>query len=317
MKLENITLIAGIGTGTMGSGTALAFALGGYSVNMYGRTRESLDRGQKRVHEALDLLWENGLVEGQKEAVLERIQGHTDLGSAVEDAQFVIESVAEDLEVKKAVFREMETLCSPEAILATNTSGLSPTLISETLEKKDRFLVSHFWNPPHLMPIVEVVPGKFTSEETVKITGELLEKIGKKPVSLKKEAPGFIGNRLQFALLREALHIVDEGIASREDVDRTMRFSLGRRLADTGPLESADLGGLDIFYNVASYLFRDLSNTPDVSPLLRDPAIRGDLGAKTGKGIYQWTESKLKETVKFRERTLVEWLKRDSEGKSR
>ena len=317
MKLEQIRLIAGIGTGTMGSGTALVFALGGYRVNLYGRTQASLDRGLKRISSSMALLSENGLISEEEQVILSRINCFTDLSLAVRKADFVIESVAEDLEVKKAVFREMETLCSPEAILATNTSGLSPTLISEALEKKDRFLVSHFWNPPHLMPVVELVPGKFTSGDTVKVTGELLEKIGKKPVSLKKEAPGFIGNRLQFALLREALHIVDEGIASKEDVDRTMRFSLGRRLADTGPLESTDLGGLDIFYNVASYLFKDLSNTPEVSSILKDPATRGDLGAKTGKGIYQWTGSKLKETVQFRERTLVEWLKRDKAGQSR
>jgi 3-hydroxybutyryl-CoA dehydrogenase len=161
-------------------------------------------------------------------------------------------------------------LLRPQTIFATNTSGLSPTAIAEAIERKDKFVVAHFWNPPHLMPLVEVVPAKHTSQETVDITWQLMEKIGKKPVALKREALGFIGNRLQLALLREALYIVESGIATQEAVDTTVKYSLGRRLSVTGPLESADLGGLDIFYNISNYLMADLCNDIGVSSLLKD-----------------------------------------------
>ena len=162
------------------------------------------------------------------------------------------------------------------------------------------------------MAMVEVVPGKHTSAETVDVTWKLMEQIGKKPVALKREALGFIGNRLQLALLREALYIVEQGIATPEAVDTTVKYSLGRRLGVTGPLESADLGGLDIFQSISSYLNPDLCVDSGVSPLLSDAAARGDLGAKTGKGFYDWTDAaRLGKLKKTRERILIDWLQKD------
>jgi len=177
-------------------------------------------------------------------------------------------------------------------------------------------VVAHFWNPPHLVPLVEVVPGKYTAQETVDVTWALMEKIGKKPVALKREALGFIGNRLQLALLREALYIVQEGIATPEAVDATVRYSLGRRYGVTGPLESADLGGLDIFQNISGYLYKDLCNDPVSSPLLAETVARGDLGAKTGKGFYDWTSPEvLGKLKKQREAVLIDWLQKDKNEK--
>lgn len=316
MILENIKNICNLGTGTMGFGTAIMFAIAGYNVRMFGRTEESIARGMAGIMSALETYRLHDLIqESEMPAIIGRIQGVTSLREAAEDADFVIESIAEDLEIKREVFAKLHKICPPHTIFATNTSGLSPTAIAEAIERKDKFVVAHFWNPPHLVPLVEVVPGKHTSQETVDITWKLMEKIGKKPVALKREALGFIGNRLQLALLREALYIVESGIASQEAVDTTVKYSLGRRLLITGPLESADLGGLDIFHNISSYLLADLCNDIGVSAFLKDAVKNGELGAKTGSGLYEWTPEELAEIKKKREDFLIECLHSDKAAK--
>lgn len=312
MKVEEIKNICNLGTGTMGFGTALFFAMKGYNVRMYGRSEASIERGFNSIKQALETYKENNLVTDEEiPKTLSKIIGCTTLEDAAKDADFVIESIAEDLEIKKEVWAKIEKLTKPETIFATNSSGLSPTAIAEALTRKEKFVVAHFWNPPHLVPLVEVVPGKYTSEETVKITWELIEKIGKKPVALKREALGFIGNRLQLALLREALYIVESGIATQEAVDTAVKYSIGRRLSTTGPLETADLGGLDIFYNIAAYLNEDLCDRKDPSDLLKKAVTEKTLGAKTGTGLYQWTPDALAKIKKTRENILIEWLQKD------
>ena len=313
MEAKDIRTICNVGTGTMGHGTAVMFAKAGYNVRMYGRTQESIDRGMKGIRSALETYKTHQLVtEAEVPQILARVQGVTSLEDAARDADFVIESVAEELAVKQTIFKQLDQLCPERTIFATNTSGLSPSAVAEAVSRKDKFVVAHFWNPPHLVPLVEVVPGKFTAQKTVDVTWELMEKIGKKPVALKREALGFIGNRLQLAMLREALYIVQEGIATPEAVDATVRYSLGRRYGVTGPLESADLGGLDIFQNISAYLYKDLCNDSASSPLLAETVARGDLGAKTGKGFYDWTTPDvLGKLKKEREAVLIEWLQKD------
>jgi 3-hydroxybutyryl-CoA dehydrogenase len=314
MKAEDIRNICNLGTGGMGYGTALTFARAGYAVRMFGRSDASIDRGFKSINAALATLRGNNLIsEADIPVILKRIKGVTTLEEAAVGADFVIESVAEDLDVKREVYKKMDTLCPPHTIFATDTSGLSPTALAESIKRKDKFVVAHFWNPPHLLPLVEVVPGKHTSRETVDITMKLMEIIGKKPIPLLREAPGFIGNRLQFALLREAMYIVESGIASKEAVDATVRYSMGRRLGVTGPLESADLGGLDVFYNISKYLMQVLCDSHDVSRLIKEPVDRGELGAKTETGFYKWTPDELARIRKMRERVLIEWLQKDKE----
>lgn len=312
MKVEEIKNICNLGTGTMGFGTALFFAMKGYNVRMYGRSDASVERGFNNIKQALQTYKENNLVTDKEiPETLARITGCTTLESAAKDADFVIESIAEDLEIKKEVWAKIEKLTKPETIFATNSSGLSPTAIAKALTRKDKFVVAHFWNPPHLVPLVEVVPGEHTSQETVDVTWKLIEKIGKKPVALKREALGFIGNRLQLALLREALYIVESGIATQEAVDTAVKYSIGRRLSTTGPLETADLGGLDIFHNIAAYLNEDLCNSKEPSDLLKKAMAEGNLGAKTGTGLYQWTPENLATIKKTRENILIEWLQKD------
>jgi 3-hydroxybutyryl-CoA dehydrogenase len=314
MKVETIKNICNLGTGTMGFGTAVMFAMAGYNVKMYGRSDKSITRGLDGVKAALAIYQENGLVkETDIPAIIGRIKGVTTLEEAAGDADFVIESIAEEIQIKQEVFAKLDKICPAHTIFATNTSGLSPTKIAEAIGRKDKFVVAHFWNPPHIVPLVEVVPGKYTAQETVDTTWKLMEKIGKKPVALNREALGFIGNRLQLALLREALYIVESGIASKEAVDTTVKYSLGRRLSTTGPLESTDLGGLDIFYNISSYLLEDLCNETKISPLLKAAVDKGMLGAKTGEGLYSWTPEALAKIKKTREKILLEWLLKDKE----
>lgn len=312
MKTKEIKNICNLGTGTMGFGTALLFAKNGYNVRMFGRSDASIERGFNSIKAALETYKENQLVaETEIPQILARITGCTTIEDAVKDADFVIESIAEDLAIKQEVWKKIESLTGPDTIFATNTSGLSPTAIAEVLTRKEKFVVAHFWNPAHIVPLVEIVPGKYTSQETVDVTWQLIEKIGKKPVSLNREALGFIGNRLQFALLREALYIVESGIATQEAVDTAVKYSIGRRLSTTGPLETADLGGLDIFHNIAAYLYADLCDDKEPSALLKNAMKTGNLGSKTGTGFYDWTPEKLQKIKKTRENILIEWLQKD------
>lgn len=314
-KLEDIKTICNLGCGTMGFGTAIAFAHHGYEVNMYGRKDASIERAMKNIHATLENMINNELItKAEADALLPRIHGVTTLKDAAANADFVIESIAEDLGIKQATYKEMEEYLDPDVIFATNSSGLSPTAIASVLDHPERFVVAHFWNPPHLVPLVEVVPGEKTNQETVDITWKLMEKIGKKPVALLKEAPGFVGNRLQFALLREALHCVKEGIATAEAVDTICKYSIGRRLSTTGPIETADLGGLDIFYNISAYLFADLADDKEGSPVMKKCVDEGNLGAKTGTGLYPWTPEALEKIKRTREEILIEWLKKDMAG---
>ncbi len=314
MNVEKIKNICCLGTGTMGHGIALVFAAAGYQVRMFGRSDDSIKRGFSNIEAALEIFCNNGLV--QKviiPEILGRVKGVTAMEQAAENADFVIESVAEDLAVKQEIFAEMEKLCPPDTILATNTSGLSPTAIADVLEHKERFVVAHFWNPPYLLPLVEVVPAEYTVKHVVDTTWQLMDKIGKKPVLLNREALGFIGNRLQLALLREALYIVESGIATKEAVDTTVKYSFGRRLSTTGPLESTDLGGLDIFYNISKYLLKDLCSSTIPSLILKAAVEKGNLGSKTGTGLYEWTPEKLENVKVARDKHLIEWLKKDKE----
>ncbi|MDT8902001.1 3-hydroxyacyl-CoA dehydrogenase family protein [Anaeroselena agilis] len=310
--MNDIKTICSVGTGTMGPYMAALFALAGYDVRMYGRSAPSVEQGFRGVCACLESCREHGLVTSEQiPAAVARIQGTADLAEAAAGADFVMESVSEDLAVKREVFAALEALCPTHAIFASNTSGLSPTAIASGLVNPERFVAAHFLNPPHLMAIVEVVPGEATSPATVDAACELLKKIGKIPVTLKREALGFIANRLQFALLREALHLVDQGIATAETVDTTLKH-LSRRLSATGPLETADLGGLDVFHSIAAYLLPDLNASTAPPPALAAARERGDLGAKTGRGFYDWSDAaRLAAVKKHRETILAEWLRRD------
>jgi 3-hydroxybutyryl-CoA dehydrogenase len=312
MTIDKIKNVCAIGAGAMGAATALCFAMAGYPVRLYDLTEAAVASGVKNMHAALETFRQHGLVrEADMSAIMARVTTTISLQDAA-DADFIIESIVENLAIKQKVFAELDKICPPHTIFATNTSGLSPTKIAEAILRKDKFVVTHFWNPPHLIPLVEVVPGEHTSKETVDSAVLLMNRIGKKPVALSRESLGFVGNRIQAAALREAIHIVAEGIASAEDVDAVVRYSLGRRYAATGPLESADLGGLDVFASIFSYLGPDLCSETKIPELLAQVTAQGKLGAKTGEGFYKWSEERLAALKQQRIEELFRYLEQDN-----
>lgn len=310
--MNNTTLsVCSLGTGTMGSTSTAAIASAGFQITLWGRSGASLERGMESATTAVRQLESSGLLRESARDVLDRVRPTTDLEEAVCSADFILESVSENVETKHAVLLETEKYCRKDGIIGSNTSGLLPSAIASPLRNPERFVVTHFWNPAHLIPLVEVCPGEKTLPETVEAARRFLLSAGKRPAVLRKEANGFIANRLQFALLREALHIVESGVASMEEVDEAVKSSIGRRLADTGPFETADLGGLDVFSSIASYLFADLSADTEPPRLLTEKVREGLLGAKTGQGLYNWEPERKKEVLEARTRTLVHFLRQD------
>jgi len=315
MKIKNIAIL---GAGTMGHGIAELAALASWNVMLCDISEELSVKALDAIKESLDMMEQLGELKGNSPStVMKRIKCVLSIREAVESADLVIECLPENLEFKQKIFKELDEICAPDVILATNTSGLSPTAIAKGLNHPERVIVSHFWNPPQLIPLVEVVPGEKTGKDIVDKTMEWVKALGKEPVRMNKECPGFIGNRLQLALLREALYIVENGYADAEEVDKSMIYGHGRRLGVTGPFCSADMGGLDIFHNISAYLFPDLSDASEPSKLMQDIVEQGNLGLKTGKGFYDWTPEMKEKMVRLRTETLVEFLEKDKKTASR
>jgi 3-hydroxybutyryl-CoA dehydrogenase len=308
--------VAVLGTGMMGPGITVTLALAGHPATLHGRTPESLARGLETIDRCLDQLLREHLVTARAaHAARRRIDGSTDLAAAVGRAAFVFESVAEDLELKQQLFTQVERLAGPDTILASNTSGLPITRIAERMACPERAATAHFWNPPHLMPLVEIVKGERTSEETLTRLFEVLARAGKRVVVVRKDLPGQLGNRLLHALFREAFHIVQEGIASVEDVDTALKYGPGLRFPAYGLLEHADMVGLDMMVAIDSYLFGALSTMDQPPPFVHTLIAQGALGAKTGHGLYDWTQRSAPEVLAARDRFVAARL-RDARASS-
>lgn len=309
MKLENIKKIGIAGAGTMGSGIAQIFARKGYKVIVTDIKEEFLENSKKLVLIFNSSLIEEGLmIESEAKNILKNINYSLDK-EAFLDCDVIIEAIIEKMDIKQEFWREVEEIVKTDAIFATNTSGLSITEISKKLKNKGRFIGMHFWNPPHIIPLVELIRGEGTKDETVNILLELVKRIDKQPVIVQKDAPGFIGNRIQFAVFREALNIIEEGIATVEDVDRAMKYGPGFRYPIIGPLETADLGGLDTFYYISSYLFNNLSHVKEPQEILKNLMENNQLGVKSKKGFYDYTEGKDEEAIKRRDKMFFKMLK--------
>lgn len=315
MELSDIKLIGNIGAGTMGHATALQFAMNGYNVNLLDTSDEALNHGMEEIRDDLKTFNKAGILKKSPEEVINRIHITTDYSKALKDVDFVIESVVEKLEVKQSVWQKVEKNIDKGTIMATNTSGLSPAAIQAVLKNPENFIVAHFWNPAQLMPLVEIVPGDKTSVETVKITQQIMNHIGKHAVSLQKESLGFVGNRIQLAVLREAFHIIREGIASPEAIDDIVKYSLGRRWSLVGPLASADLGGLDVFKNISAYLYSDLADDKGTDKLLSEMIDANRLGLKSGQGFFNWNGAEGKNMIDKRNSELLKLLKDDFDAK--
>ena len=309
MKLDDIKKIGIAGAGTMGSGIAQIFGRKGYKVVITDISEEVLDNSRKLVDIFnSSLIEENIITELEAKTAVENISFSTDK-SVFCDADLIIEAIIEKMDIKQDFWKEVEEIAKKDAILATNTSGLSIVEISKKVERRERFVGMHFWNPPHIIPLVEIIRGDSTDDETVNVLVELIKIIDKEPVVVQKDAPGFIGNRLQFAAFREALNIVEEGIATPEDVDRAMKYGPGFRYPILGPLETADLGGLDTFYYISSYLFNALSDVKEPQDILKKLMDNKELGVKSKKGFYDYSGGKDEETIKNRDKMFFKMLK--------
>ncbi len=305
------------GSGQMGPGIAYTLAFVGCQTKIFARTPGSVERGMAAFSHLLDLLRAEGLVAvARADEISTLVSGTVDLDQAVLQADLVIESIPENLQLKQEFFGRVEKSCSDETILASNTSGLPATDISVFLEHPERFAVTHFWNPPHLMPLVEVVKGEKTTMATVETLSDLFKRAGKKPVTVLKDTPGQLGNRLFQALLREAVHIVEEGIASVEDVDTAVRNGLGRRFPVYGPLEHNDVVGLDTLYAIQSYICASLCSNTEPAALLRKKFEDGDLGVKSGRGFYDWQARQSSELIDKRDRFLLQLMKMEQQRES-
>jgi 3-hydroxyacyl-CoA dehydrogenase len=289
-----------IGTGTMGPGMGAVLARAGIDTALFDVSAEALERAKAGAELAAGVLDRLDAVKADGGG----LRFEQELGAALEGADFVLEAVPEKLELKQELFPRLEEGAGPDAILASNTSGISIPKIAEVCERPERVVGMHWSNPPHLIPMIEVIPGEQTSQGTVDATSELVRRVGYHPV-VEKEVPGFVENRILYAILRECLDLVDRGIIDPEGLDLNVRWGIGYKLAVIGPMELLDMAGLDIYNAVGSYLNSDLSTSGEVSSTIRGLIDQGRLGMKTGGGIYDYTPEQIDELRARRAGKLV------------
>ncbi len=301
--------IAVIGNGIIGHGVAQVFASAGHPVAMIGRNLASLDDAKKKIRASLADFTANGLITGaEAEAALARIATGADIAAA-RDTALVIEAVTEDIPLKLKIFGELDALCGSDTILASSSGQPASALIAN-VKRRERVIATHFWYPPQLIPLVEICGGPFCAPEILARTVALVRGTGKEPVVIEKEVKGFIGNRLQFALLREAWALWADGIASAEAIDAVVKASFGRRIDITGPIESADIGGLATMVSFGNSLI------PDLSTASQAPEKVAALLKKDGMpGVYDWSKRDAGELRAKRMKELFRWLKADKEAR--
>ncbi len=295
------------GAGTMGRGIAHCFARSGFRVELYDPEEKSLKAAVKQIAEDLDLFVDLGRISsGRKQAVLGMIETTVSLPEIVPD--IVVEVAPENIQVKQGLFRELEDRSSADALFCTNTSAIRIDELAVHLEHPERFVGTHFWNPAHLIPLVEVIPGTAVSEETVGRVMELMRGIGQRPVRINRDVPGFVGNRLQHALQREALALVEQGVVSPGDLDEIVRYSFGLRMPLMGPFERADLGGLDVTLRVHEYLIPYLDSRTEPADVLKELVDKGFCGLKAGRGFFGWEPGRAKKRTRDRDTALLKIL---------
>ena len=300
------TRIAVIGAGLMGHGIAFIFASAGYRVSLHDAHAPTLESAPKRIAALFELL-------GRDPAGQANVEYHADFAKAVANADFVFEAVAEKPEVKQAVFTQLEAHAPLGAILATNTSAIPIREVGKVVKNQQRVIGTHYWNPPHLIPLVEVVQAEFTSQDTVERTMALLSAVGMSPVHVKKDIPGFIGNRLQHALKRECIALVANGVCDAETVDKVVKEGFGARLAVIGPLEQSDMVGLGLTLDIHKVLIADLDRTPGPDPYLVEKVAKGETGMAVGQGFRKWTPEQAAEVRARLNRFLVDAARNKSQ----
>jgi 3-hydroxybutyryl-CoA dehydrogenase len=308
-KPAELKTVAVIGNGIIGHGLAQVFAVAGYDVRMIGRNPKSLSAAMDKIRESLGRFEAHGLVTARDaQAAMKRIMASTDLKEAA-PAELVMEAVTEDLPLKYEIFGKLDKICPPPAVLASS-SGQPASKLVPNVKRRERVVAAHFWYPPQIIPLVEVCAGPETAPDVVPWICDVLKKAGKEPVVINREIAGFIGNRLQFALLREAWSLWANGVASAEAIDAVVRNSFGRRLAITGPIESADVGRLDTMHAFAAFLFPDLDRGVEPPNAIHDLVKNGRRGLPSGQGVYDWSRRDGGSLVADRMEELFRHLKR-------
>jgi 3-hydroxybutyryl-CoA dehydrogenase len=296
-----------IGGGLMGHGIAYLFAAAGHPVGVFEPSAEIRASLPKRLHSIVELF-------GDDAALLKRIEAFDQLAPAMKDAAFVFEAAPEKLPLKQQIFAELESTVAPETILASNSSAIPSTEIGRHLVHRERVVGTHFWNPPHLVRLVEVIQNEKTTDAVVRATMDLLRNAGKIPVHVRRDIPGFVGNRLQHAMKREAIAMVAAGVCDAETIDTVVKEGFGARTAVLGPMEQSDLVGLNLTLDIAEVLYADLDRSAEPHPFLREKVEAGKLGMRTGEGLRKWG---LGEADKVRERLsqfLVEQARARKKG---
>ena len=303
--MKEIKIVGIGGAGIMGASMAQIFALKGYKTIIYDIADSAIEKGKRliEVNQEAEVEPKNETKEESKK-VFENISFTTNMED-LKECDILIESIVEKLEIKQEFWENASKTLRPDAILATNTSGLSINKICERVEGKNRFLGMHWFNPAHLIPLIEIIRNDETDQKSVETVKNLALEIGKKPVTCKKDVPGFIANRIQFAVLRECMDIVEKDVATIEDVDAVMKYGLGFRYAAFGPFEVADFAGLATFHHIASYLNKDLCDEKQVQKLIDDHYQKGEYGVKSKKGFYDYSNGKDEEALKRREEMFM------------
>jgi len=314
MELKEIKIIAVLGSGLMGHGIAQSFLMGGYEVMLYDIDDSILETAINHIEKNLELFSQFELIgKDEIQPTLERLNTTTDLKMAVAEADFIVEAAPENLELKQELFERVESYCKRDTILASNTSSLMLKDIGVRVKNKERLVTTHWFNPPHIVPTVEVVKCEWTTDETHDTAYQLMEKIKKVPVKINRELPGFLVNRIQMALAREVLDLCEKGVASPRDIDRAIKGSIGFRLASIGPLLTMDLGGLRLWLTVIENLLPEIENSQDAPAVIRRLTSEGHDGVKSGKGFYDYavdfTEDDLDQAIKKRDREFLMRLK--------
>lgn len=305
-----------IGTGMMGPGIALTLARGGLEVKIAGRTSESVDRGIRSFRSNLQILKDNRLLRSKETGRIESlVSGTTNLLEETARADLVIESIIENLNQKQDLFGRLEQVCPATTVFTSNTSGIRISEIASHLTHPERMVTTHFWNPSHLMPLVEVILGERSAAGVGESVADLLRRCGKIPVLVCKDYPGQVGNRIFHAVIREAAYIVQEGICSPEDVDTVIKNSFGLRFPVYGPLDHIDLVGLDMVSAIQSYVAPHLCNVPGCLSIFQEKVDRGDLGVKTGKGFYDWSKRNVEEVRRVRDDFIIRHLRERKRNK--
>jgi len=302
---ENIKRASVIGLGTMGPGIVATLASGGMLVSAYDTSEEACEQADEKIKMASNVLYSLGSgYDMQPDITLT-----SNLEECVRKADLVIETIPENLSLKLDLFRELEAIVSGDCILASDSSGIPVSQLQDGAVNSSRFVGMHWSNPPHIIPMIEVIAGKYTSPGVIDAMTACIRRLNLIPVVVKKDIPGFVENRVLYALLRECIDLVDQDVIEAKDLDTCVSWGIGYKLAAIGPMALLDMAGLDIYQAVGSYLNKDLCSRPDVSDTIHAKISAGNLGMKTGRGIYTYSDEDIESLRKMRAKLLVDTRK--------